>query len=161
MPIALWPLIKEALFDKGTLFAYTSRNKLATALFISHVLLMIGLLFMTDQSIQKQALLSEAKVKYLDMQKRIVELDTCLADISIVRRDYTKLNLDYDYLRSDYKMISSTPASVCKPQPNNAKAVAKSPAKPKQPQPPKRDIKAVPNKRRDDVADYQSMLEGL
>lgn len=76
--IALWPFIKELLFNKTPIMEYIKRNRLITGLFIAVIILVVINLFITEQAIRLSNM-SQNKTNITLLENEITRLKQALS----------------------------------------------------------------------------------
>lgn len=154
---AILSFFKEFFTDKGAIFSHLKRNKIVWLLLTSHLVMLVFLLFLSEQAVQKENQLVDARRDWLSAQGTVEKLASCETDLVISDKHLKDTRDSLDLAQSDYRELKRTVHSCVTTRPP---PVAPSPP-PKTPQekrptahPPRRIVKQT-------VPDYQSALEGL
>lgn len=103
--IALWPFIKELLFNKTPIMEYIKRNRLITGLFIAVIILVVVNLFITEQAIRLSNM-SQNKTNTAPLENEIARLKKELSLTDLDRATLTECRYQLDTVNK--KLLTAT-----------------------------------------------------
>lgn len=157
---AILSFFKEFFTDKGAVFGHLKRNKIVWLLLLSHTVLLFFLLFLSEQSVQKENQLVEARRDWLSSQGTVVKLASCETDLTVSEKRLKEVRDTLDHTQSDYLELKRTIPTCA-----TAAVIPSTPVAPHpSPQPPREKRQTSHPPRRivkQPAHDYQQALEGL
>jgi hypothetical protein len=111
--IAIWPFIKELLFNKTPIMEYIKRNRLITGLFIAVIILVFTNLFITEQAIRLSNM-THNKTNITVLENQITHLKSLVNENELSAANLVECRYQLDLVNK--KLL--TTSKECPPTPN-------------------------------------------
>jgi hypothetical protein len=160
MPSPIVPFLKEILPDKNIVYDYMSRHKVTCLLLISHCVLFFFILFLSEQNVQKETQLIEARRTALSVDGTPDKLVNCQVQLSAAKRNEEDARADGETIASDYRQLNQS-LGICQSELAGMNALKPIPTTPPTEHHKRPSIHPPRRLRPTTSEDYQQMLEGV